>query len=180
MSEALEAGISRYRLYKMLDEGIIEKLATGLYRLTELPPISDPDLATVTMKYPKAVVCLTSALAFHNMTTQIPRTVSIAIPRDMRIPKLEYPPVQAHKFSNDAYHTGIESHAIDGIEVKIYDREKTLVDCFKYRNKLGMDLVLEALKLYRSSSKIELDKLLQYAKVCRVEKIMRPYLELSI
>jgi len=180
MSEALKLGISRYRLYKMLDEGVIEKLAGGIYRLTDLPPISEPDLATVSLKYPKAVICLTSALAYHNITTQIPHAVTIAISRNMRIPTLEYPPIKAHKFSDKAFKAGIETHSIDGIDVRIYDVEKTLSDCFKYRNKIGMDIALEALKLYRARYPLKLNKILEYAKICRVEKVMTPYLELSL
>jgi predicted transcriptional regulator of viral defense system len=180
MSEAIAHGITRYMLYSLRDKGIIEQVSRGFYRLVELPPISNPDLVTVSLRFPNAVICLISALSYHNITTQIPHVVSVAVPRDSRIPSLDYPPVQAHRFSNDAYNSGIENHSIDGVPVKIYTPEKTLADCFKFRNKIGMDVVIEALKLYRSRQQFNLEKLLTYAEVCRVKNIMTPYLEATI
>ena len=180
MSEAIAHGITRYMLYSLRDKGIIEQVSRGFYRLVELPPISNPDLVTVSLRFPNAVICLISALFYHNITTQIPHVVSVAVPRDSRIPSLDYPPVQAHRFSNDAYNSGIEKHSIDGVPVKIYTPEKTLADCFKFRNKIGMDVVIEALKLYRSRQQFNLEKLLTYAEVCRVKNIMTPYLEATI
>ena len=180
MSEAIKHGITRYRLYSLRDKGIIERVSRGIYRLVELPPISNPDLVTVSLRFPNAVICLVSALAWHDITTQVPHVVSVAVPRNARMPSLDYPPVQAHKFSNEAYTSGIEEHWIDGVAVKIYNAEKTLADCFKFRNKIGMDVVLEALRLYRTRRKFDLAKLLQYARICRVEKVMRPYLEATL
>lgn len=180
MSEALANGITRYTLYSLRDKGIIEQITRGVYRLTELPPISNPDLVTVSLRFPNSVVCLISALAYHNITTQIPHVVTIAVPRESRTPVLEYPPVQAYRFSNEAYKSGIEKHVIDGVSVNIYTPEKTLADCFKFRNKIGMDVVIEALKFYKSRKKINIAKLLEYAEVCRVKKIMMPYLEATI
>jgi len=180
MSEALQYGITRYMLYKMRDSGSLEQVSRGIYRLVELPPISQPDLVTVSLRFPKAVVCLVSALSFHGITTQIPHAVSVAVPRNARMPSLDYPPVQAYKFSEDAFKAGIETHQIDGASVRVYCVEKTLADCFKYRNKLGMDIVLEALKLYRSVHRVNRDALVKYARACRVEKVMRAYLEASL
>jgi len=180
MSEAIAHGITRYMLYSLRDKGIIEQVSRGFYRLVELPPISNPDLVTVSLRFPNAVICLISALFYHNITTQIPHVVSVAVPRDSRMPSLDYPPVQAHRFSNDAYNSGIENHSLDGVPVKVYTPEKTLADCFKFRNKIGMDVVIEALKLYRSRQQFNLEKLLTYAEVCRVKNIMTPYLEATI
>jgi len=180
MSEALQYGISRYTLYKMRDEGLLEQVSRGIYRLIDLPPISNPDLVTVSLRFPKAVICLISALSYHGMTTQIPHEVSVAVSRDTRMPSLDYPPVHAYKFSIEAFESGIEKHQIDGALVQIYSAEKTLADCFKYRNKLGMDVVLEALKLYRNQKKFNMHKLLMYARVCRVDKVMKTYLEASL
>ena len=180
MSEAIKRGISRYMLYSLRDRGIIEQVSRGVYRLVELPPISNPDLVTVGLRFPKAVICLISALAFHEITTQVPHNVSVAVPRDSRLPSLDYPPILAHRFSEETYQSGIEEHRIDGVTVKIYCPEKTLADCFKFRNKIGMDVVLEALKLYKSRKKFNLGELLNYAKICRVEKVMRPYLEATL
>jgi predicted transcriptional regulator of viral defense system len=180
MSEALSHGITRYMLYSLRDKGLIAQVTRGVYRLMELPPLSNPDLVTVSLRFPNAVICLISALYYHNMTTQIPHAVSVAVPRNSRIPSLDYPPVQAHRFTDKAYHSGIENHIIDGASVKIYTPEKTLADCFKFRNKIGMEIVLEALKLYRTRHPFNIEKLLMYAEVCRVKKIMTPYLEATL
>lgn len=177
MSEALAHGITRYMLYTLRDKGIIEQVTRGVYRLAELPPLGNPDLVTVSLRFPNAVICLISALAFHGLTTQIPHEVSVAVPRNSRMPSLDFPPVRAHKFSQAAFQTGIEEHKIDGVPVRIYCPEKTMADCFKFRNKIGMDVVLEALKLYKTKKKFNLEELLRYARVCRVVKVMEPYLE---
>lgn len=180
MSEAVDKGISRYMLYSLRNKGIIEPISRGVYRLADLPPISNPDLVATALRYPNAVVCLISALSFHQITTQIPHEVCMAIPRKSWTPSPEYPPVVFHRFTDEAYKAGIEEHSIDGAAVKVYSPEKTLADCFKFRNKIGMDIVLEALKLYRSRMKFDHRKLLEYARTCRVEKIMHPYLEASL
>jgi predicted transcriptional regulator of viral defense system len=175
--EALEQGIHRRTLYAMRDTGMLERLDRGLYRLADLPPLSDPDLVTVGRKIPKGVICLISALHFHNITSQIPHAVSIAVSRGTEPPRLKFPPIRVYWFSGEAFTAGVEEHMIENTAIRVYCAEKTLADCFKYRNKIGMDLVLEALTLYRENGKPKPRKLLQFAKVCRVEKVMRPYLE---
>ena len=104
----------------------------------------------------------------------------MAVPRDSRVPSLDYPPIRAHRFSKQAYEPGIETHLVDGAKVKIYSREKTLADCFKFRNRIGMDVVLEALKLHRERHAVDLGALLRYARCCRVERVIRPYLEATL
>jgi len=180
MSEAIKRGITRYMLYSLRDKGVIEQVSKGVYRLVELPPISNPDLVTVGLRFTNAVICLVSALAYHDITTQIPHSISVAVPRESRLPSLDHPPLLVHRFSDQAYNSGIEEHKIDGVAIKIYSPEKTLSDCFKFRNKIGMDVVLEALKLYKKRKKFNLGELLKYAKICRVERVMKPYLEASI
>lgn len=180
MSEALAHGMTRYMLYTLRDKGIIEQVTRGVYRLAELPPISNPDLVTVSLRFPHAVICLISALAYHGITTQVPHEVSVAVPRGARMPSLDFPPVRAHKFSHTAFQAGIEEHQIDGVPVRIYSPEKTLADCFKFRNKIGMDVVLEALKLYKARKKFKLAEVLKYARICRVDKVMNPYLEATL
>ncbi len=177
MSKAIEHGITRYMLYSLRDRGVIEQVSRGIYRLVELPPISNPDLVTVSLRFPNAVICLISALAYHDITTQIPHAVSVAVPRRSRRPSLTYPPVHAHRFSHEAYKAGIVDHLIDETHVKIYSPEKTLADCFKFRNRIGIDVALEALKLYKARKKFNSIQLLKFAGICRVEKVMRPYLE---
>lgn len=175
-TEALAAGIHPRTLYAMRDAGEVESLSRGVYRLTSLPPLANPDLATVAKRIPHGVVCLISALAFHELTTQIPHEVHLALPRTARYPRLSQPPLRVYYFSTEAMEAGIDTHIIDGVTVRIYNPAKTLADCFKYRSKVGMDVVLEALRAYRSKSP-RLQQVLQYAKVCRVERLMRPYLE---
>jgi predicted transcriptional regulator of viral defense system len=153
--------------------GMLECLDRGLYRLTDLPSLSDPDLVTVANKLPKGVTCLISALHFHDITTQIPHAVLIAVIRGTERPRLEYPPIQLYWFSGEAFTAGIEVHHIDKIPVQVYSTEKTLADCFKYRNKIGMDTVLEAVALYRNQRNPKPRKLLEYAKVSRVERAVR-------
>lgn len=180
MSEALDHGLTRYMLYSLRDKGIIEPISRGVYRLVDLPSISNPDLVTVALRYPDAVVCLVSALAFHEITTQIPHEVSVAVSRNSRPPSLDYPPLRVHRFADQAYQVGIHEHQIDGASVKVYNPEKTLADCFKFRNQIGIDIVLEALKLYKGRMMLDHKKILEYAKICRVDRIMTPYLEANL
>ncbi len=160
MSEAIKLGISRYMLYSMRDKGVIEQVSRGIYRLVELPPVSNPDLLTVALRFPGAVICLISALAHHEITTQVPHVISVAVPRKSRLPVLDYPPLFARRFSDRAYEAGIEYHQIDGVSLRIYNPEKTIADCFKFRNKIGMDVVLEALKLYKKRKRFNALKLI--------------------
>lgn len=178
-TQTLDAGIHPRTLYQMRDEGVIIQLARGLYCLPENVPVNF-DITVVAKKYPKAIICLISALSFHELTTQIPHAVSIALPKGTTSPKLKYPPITIHRFSNDAYTEGIEKHTIDNTPVKIYCIEKTIADCFKYRNKIGIDIALEALKLYKTRKDFNITNLMKYAKICRVERIMTPYIEMSV
>ena len=176
-NEAINKGVHPRTLYAMRDAGLLERLDRGLYRLADLPPLSNPDLIRTAEKIPRGVICLISALHFYDITTQIPHTVSIAMSRGTEPPRLDHPPVRLYWFSGEAFTAGVETHRIDNTPVQVYSAEKTLADCFKYRNKIGMDTVLEGLTLYRDQYRPKPRKLIGYAKVCRVEKIMRPYLE---
>ncbi|HEC05150.1 MAG TPA: transcriptional regulator, partial [Thiothrix sp.] len=156
MSEAINAGINRYTLYSMLKKGELEQLSRGVYRLANLADLSEPDLVIVATRIPRAVICLISALSYHDMTTQIPHEISIALPTGVKAPNLDHPPIIIHRFNKQSYEAGIETHLIDGIPTQIYNPEKTLVDCFKFRNKIGVDVVLEALKIYREKQAINI------------------------
>jgi predicted transcriptional regulator of viral defense system len=176
-SHALKDGIHPRTLYEMRDEGLVERLCRGTYRLSELPPLSNPDLVTISIKIPKGVICLLSALSYHGMTTEIPHEVYVATHRDMTYPRLDYPPVRVFRFSGKAFREGVETHKIDEREVQIYNPEKTIADCFKFRNQIGREVPIEALKLYWLRRKPDVKKLLYYASICRVSNIIRPYLE---
>lgn len=178
--EAIKAGVHPRTIYTLLDQGVIERLGRGLYRFSDMPAMGNPDLATIAMKVPKGVICLISALSWHEMTSEIPHEIYLALPRGAEPPRLAYPPLRIFWFQSQSFEEGVEEHDMDGIRVRIYSPEKTLADCFKYRNKIGIDVVLEALKLYRKRRRFKVDTLVHFARICRVEKVMRPYLEATL
>lgn len=180
LSEALARGLSRHQFYRLRDEGLIEPLSRGLYRLVDLPPIENPDLVATVSRFPHAVLCLISALDWHGITTQIPHQVHLAVERNARLPILDYPPVAGYRFSGQAFSEGIEQVEVDGITLQVYNPEKTLADCFKFRNRIGMDVVLEALELYRTRKAFLPGKIMEYANICRVAKVMAPYVEAKL
>jgi len=177
MSEAMKVGIHRRELYALRDNGDLEIVSRGLYRLVDMPDPSMPDFIPVAKKIPHGVICLISALAFHEITTQIPHFVYVALPSQAHKPVIDYPPMRYFWYSQKLLRTGVQKHSIDGCTIRVFDIEKTLVDCVKFRNKIGMDVVLEALKMYWQSRKTNLDKLFDYAKLFRVEKILKPIME---
>ena len=142
--------------------------------------MTNPDLVTVAQRVPDGVIYLISALSFHELTTQVPHAIDIAIPRDSRAPKIDYPPTNTYRVLGEAFSQGIEHHTIDGVDIKIYNAEKSVADIFKFRNKLGMDVAIEALRLWSRRTDRNLNSLVRYAQVCRVEKTIRPYLEALI
>jgi len=176
-SDAIHEGIHPRTLYEMRDKGIVEVLSRGLYRLADLRPLSNQDLITVSLRIPHGVVCLISALAFHGITTQVPHEVYIAVERVSRPPKVDYPPVRVFRFTGEAFKSGIESHNTEGVSLRVYSPGKTIADCFKYRNKIGLDTAIEALRLYRERKRFKVDDLIRFAGVCRVENGIRPYVE---
>ena len=177
MSEALSAGLNRRSLYALRDAGTIRQLSRGVYRLASLPDLEAPDLVAVASRVPRGIVCLISALAYHELTTQIPHAVDMALPRGAEKPRIDYPPVSFYWFSGAAFTSGLETHTVDRQKLRIYSAEKTVADAFKYRNKLGLDVVLEALRTWRGRRGAVIERLLEQARACRVERVMRPYLE---
>ena len=175
-SEARKHGIHPQTLSRMLDDGRLIKEERGLYRLSEIRPSGDPDLINVAKLVPRGIICLISALRFHELTTQIPRAIWLAIRQDMKKPKLAHPPIEVIWLSGDAFSSGIEEHELDGVAVSIYSPEKTVADCFKFRNKLGLDIAIEALKEYLRQPNRDLDLLLHYARIDRVRNVIEPYL----
>ena len=178
--EALDLGIHPRTLYALHDAGLLERLARGLYRLAELPPLTDPDLVTVAKKIPDGVICLISALAFHDLTPQIPRAVDVAVEQESQRPRLKYPPVRIFWFSGAAWREGVGSYPIDEIPVRITTPAKSVADSFKYRRKLGRDIALEALERYSQHPDFDVEELLRYARICRVGTVIQPYLEMLI
>jgi len=140
-------------------------------------PTANVSLAQAARRVPHGIVCLLSALRFHEIGTANPFEVWIALARDVRRPQVEYPPLRTMRFSGKALTEGVERHRIESVEVKVYNPAKTVADCFKYRNKIGLDVAIEALRDGLRSRKCTLAQLWQYAKVCRMTEVMRPYLE---
>ena len=170
-------GIQPRTLYEMRDDGLLIQEGVGLYRLANEQIWSDPDLAIVSLRIPKGVICLVSALYFHQLTTQIPHEVYVALPKDSEKPRIQYPPTRFFWISPEPFKAGIEKHTIDNVDVKVYGVAKTIADCFKFRNKIGMDVALEALREGLRQRLCKPEQILRFARVNRVERIMLPYLE---
>jgi predicted transcriptional regulator of viral defense system len=175
--DAIKLGIPEYIVYEMQRRGELVREGRGLYRLADSQPLGNPDLVRVSMLIPKSVICLISALYFYEITTQIPYSVYIALPKNVGTPRIEYPPIEVIWVVPSLHSIGVEEHTIDGVKMKIYNREKTIVDCFKFRKKVGDNVALEALKEYVKQPQIDVHLLLEYARINRVEKIILPYLK---
>lgn len=173
----LDAGVHPETLYRMRDLGLLEKVARGWYRLPGLPPLAAPDLAEVVLRMPTGIICLVSALSFHHLTSQIPYMVHVAAPYGRKMPKIDYPPVRVFWFSQVTYSEGFDRHVLDGVAVPIYSPSKTLADCFKFRNRIGLDVAVEGLRVYVRSANLRVDELIHYSKLCRSYNVMKPYLE---
>lgn len=178
-SEAIRFGINPKTLYSLRNQGVIELMSRGVYRLAGDVQLTEKlDLALIAKRLPKGVICLTSALAFHGLTSQIPHYVYVAYQQGWRQPKLNYPPVKIFRFSKKSFNAGIERHHCNGMEISIYSAAKTVVDCFKFRNKIGLDVALEALKNYwRKNKNATVNELIKHARINRVEKIIKPYID---
>lgn len=174
---AIELGVPKHVLYEMVKTGELVREAQGIYRLRDIDPLGNPDLVSISLRVPRAVFCLISTLYFHQLTTQIPHYVYFALPRDVKTPRIQYPPIRVFHLSEKPYQAGIVEHELDGVKVKIYDREKTIADCFKFREKIGMEVALEAVRDYLRQPKVNVSLLMKYARINRVEKVMRPYVE---
>lgn len=176
--EALRLGIHPRTLYAMRDSGELVAVGRGLFRLASAPALSHPDWIAVALRVPRSVICLISALAHYELTTQVPHHIDIALSSHSQVPRVDGLPLRVFWFPARAYNAGIDTITLDRVQVRIYSPEKTIVDCFKYRNKIGLDVAIEALRNYRQKvRKLPVKKLLEYARICRVENVMRPYLE---
>ncbi len=170
-------GYSRPRIRALAEQGVLEQVSRGLYRVTERAPDEHFTMLAVIARVPQAVVCLLSALRFHEIGTQSPHEVWIAIDRKARKPKLPGLPVKVVRFSGPALEVGVEKRQIGEREVRITTPARTVADCFKYRNKIGLDVALEALRDYLARHRGGADELWRYARLTRVARVMQPYLE---
>ena len=170
-------GIHPEYLRRLYEKGELIKLARGQYALPDTNISEYHSLVVVAKAVPNAIICMVSALRFHDIGTQMPHEVWIAIERRAATPRIEKPKTKVFRFSGAAYAEGIEKHTIEAVEIKIYNPAKSVVDCFKYRNKIGLDVAIEALRDGWQQRKFTIDELWTYAKICRVANIIRPYVE---
>lgn len=179
-NDLIRIGIAREHLPRMTNKGLVERVTRGRYRLPNTTISENHDLALFASRVPQGVITLISALAFHNIGTQSPHEVWVAVKASSRAPKLDYPPLRYHYYSGAAYELGIECHKIEGMEVKIYSPAKTVVDCFRMRAKVGLNVALEALKGGWHNKRFTADELMQLAKACRIASVIRPHFEMLL
>lgn len=174
--EALEAGVHRRTLYWMRDSEKLEALSRGVFVLASASLPESPDVSAIMRRIPTAVLCLVSALAYHDIGTQIPRAVQIALPRGVRPPKVDHPRVQVFTMGEAAFRAGIEEHEMAGAQIRVYSAAKTVADCFKYRNKIGFDVAIEALQEVVRKRAASTAEIMEFARIDRVESVVGPYL----
>jgi predicted transcriptional regulator of viral defense system len=175
--ELERARIDRSELRRLTAAGVLERVARGVYRLADAPVTEGHSVAVVLKRVPQATVCLLTALQMHGLTTQLPHQVWIAIDEKARRPRITEVPIRVVRFSGAALTAGVETRTVEGVAVRLYGPAKTVADCFKYRNKIGLDVAIEALRDYRRRHPKRGDELMEYARVCRVLNVMKPYLE---
>lgn len=171
------AGVPRTTLQRLEAKGQLRRVGRGLYTIADFDAPAHHSLAVVAKRVPGAVVCLLSALQFHRLGTQAPFEVWIAVDVKAHRPRSDFPPLRVVRYSGKALTYGVETRSIEGVPVRVTSAAKTLADCFKYRNKIGLDVALEALREFRRSRRYNVDELMRAAAVCRVANVMRPYLE---
>lgn len=176
-SALVASGLSRQRIKNLTDAGKLQHIGRGLYSLPEATVTENHDLAQVAARVPQGVICLSSALQFHGLTTVSPWRIDLMLPRGARPPRIGHPPVAVTYAGDLAYQAGIEEHEIEGVTVKVTSVAKTLADCFKYRSKVGLDVALEALKQALAEKRASHAEIRRYARICRVENVVRPYME---
>jgi predicted transcriptional regulator of viral defense system len=169
--------IPRATLSRLVANGRLVQISRGLYALPKYSRSEQHQLAEIAARSPRGVFCLLTALRFHELTTQSPHEIWLAISNKAHAPKLDYPPLRVVRFSGPALTKGVDTHVVDGVTIRVYSVAKTVADCFKYRNKIGLDVALEALRESRREKRATNDDLWCYAKICRVANVMRPYME---
>jgi len=173
----VHAGVSRSELSRMVANGHLVRLGRGLYAAPGYQPGEHQALVAVAQRAPKVLFCLLTALRFHDLTTQAPFQVWIAIGNKAHPPRLDYPPIRTVRYSAESLAAGVEEHEVEGTTIRVTSIAKTVADCFKFRNKVGLDVALEALREAWRARKFTMDELDRCAAICRVQRVMRPYLE---
>ena len=175
--EILAAGIYNRTLYRLCDKGALVKVGYGLYRIADKEAVQHSVYAVLSSRIPKGVFCLISALDFHQIGTQGPYKHWVALPRGAHEPKIREYDVKYCFYMDKAYTAGIEKHIVEGVEVRVYNPAKTVVDCFKHRNKTGLDVAIEALREVVREKKTTIPEIIRYAGLFRMKNVMMPYLE---
>jgi len=177
-SRELESnGITRAVLARCVEDGVLVRVARGLYAPADHSPSEHRALVQVAKRVPDAVFCLLTALRFHELTTQSPHEVWVALAESARKPRLDYPKLRVARFSPAALAAGIEQHRVEGVTIRVYSPAKTVADCFKYRNKVGIDVAVEALRDFTRQHRGGANELARHARICRVTRVMQPYLD---
>lgn len=176
-SELEAQGIPRSEIYSLVRKGLVERQARGIYVARSHAFTAGHVLAQVAKRVPNGVLCLLSALRYHELTTQSPSEVWIALSEKARKPRLDYPRLRVTRFSGAALAEGIETHRIEGVNVRVYSAAKTVADCFKYRNKVGIDVAIEALRDFNRRHRGGANDLARFGRICRVTRVMQPYLD---
>ena len=169
-----------YYLWRLHRRGQLVKIGRGMYGLPDADVTENHTLAEVCKRVPHGVVCLVSALAFHNVTTQMPYQIWIAIDRTRRTPSEPGLPIRVFRFSEASMQAGVETHAVEGVPVQVFNVAKTVADCFKFRSRIGMDVCLESLRDVLRNRRCTRDEIYEYATICRVANVMRPYMEATV
>lgn len=175
--ELAAEGLSRHELSRLVDQGVLHRSGRGLYTLADAEPSEKRSLAEAAKRVPRGVVCLLSALRMHDIAALNPPEVWLAIDRKARRPVVSYPPVRVVRFSGEALSCGVERHTVEGVPVPVYSAAKTVADCFKYRNKIGIHVAVEALRDALRRRRATADDLHRFAIICRVANVMRPYID---
>jgi predicted transcriptional regulator of viral defense system len=176
-SDLETCGIPRARLYSLVQEGLVERHGRGIYVARDHALTADHALAQAAKRVPNGVLCLLTALRFHGLTTQSPAEVWIALPEKARKPRLDYPRLRIVRFSGKALTEGVETHPVEGVNVRFYSAAKTVADCFKFRNKIGIDVAVEALKDFSRTHRGGANELARFARICRITRVIQPYLD---
>ena len=175
--DARSLGVDPSYVQRLYEDGDLRRVARGVYIPADAEPDVHHTLAVVSRRIPSGVVCLISALQFHGLTTQMPYEVWVAMDRGKWRPKTDDLPVRVVHFSGGAFASGVQAHKIEGVTVKIYGPAKTVADCFKYRNKIGTDVAIEALRTCLEERLCDRDEIWHFGRICRVDRVMRPYIE---
>lgn len=176
-SVIIRTGFHHDSLDILVKEKKVEKIARGIYMLTEYYIGTNPDLVIASLQASRGVICLLSALSFHEATIEIPKYVNLAIPRGTHPYRIKYPPVKFYHFDVNSWNAGIEEHKIDGYKIKVYNLAKTIADCFKFRNKIGINVAREGLKVAVTEKNVKPKEIMEYARICRVDNVIKPILE---